>query len=347
MHEATMSLRLRLRLVLSGLLGALLVVTVGAALQLREIASLTETVLGPAAQVLDATTRMQGLLAEPERGAPFEEAFREQLASIEQVQKTQEEQRAADRLVEEFEMWIAARLSSGAPADESSLRDAVAMLTTLAGEQSSDSVQAVHFEASTTAVGLGVVAAALLVFGVWVSRLARLTLFDRLAAIDHAVAAVRRGETTRRLGLLGDDELGRVAAALDHVLDLRDRAESAMKGRNAELRALLVALSHHWPDPVAVTGIDGEIIASTLSPQQEDILRSISARLREAARTLLSRRFLSAAELATDLRIDAHVIAVRALALGEQRIVGWLAVFDPYRPPTTEPQGTSLGAAET
>jgi hypothetical protein len=178
-----------------------------------------------------------------------------------------------------------------------------------------------------------------LLFGAWMSRLARRSLFDRLAVIDHAVAQIRRGETCRRLGLEGDDELARVGAALDDVLDRHDRAEAAMQGRNREFRALLVALLHRWPRPAAITGIDGEILASTLSADQEDALRTITPQVRTAARTLLSREFLTAAELETDVRIDAtHAISIRALALSGRRIVGWLADFGT--------SGTSLARGE-
>jgi hypothetical protein len=237
-----MSLRLRLRLLLSALLGALFVVTVGSALQLREIATVATDVLG---------TEPPGAVLETIRA-----------------------------------------------------------------------------EANTAAFGLGILAAAIVVLGAWASRAVRTWLFDPLAAIDRGVVEVQQGATTRRLGLRGNDELTRVAAALDSVLDSRDRAEAAAQGRNRELRALLVATLHHWPQPAAVTGIDGEIIVSTLAGEEEDALRAISPQLRAAARTLLARRFLTAAELATDIRVDAtHFISIRALALGEQRIVGWLAVF--------------------
>jgi hypothetical protein len=107
-----------------------------------------------------------------------------------------------------------------------------------------------------------------------------------------------------------------------------------MQGRNRELRALLVGLLHRWPKAAAVTGIDGELIVSTLSADQEEALRSISPQVRAAARTLLSRKFLSAEELTTDLRIAGkHAVSLRALALGEQRIVGWLAEFTPIGSP--------------
>ena len=244
-----MTLRLRLRLILSAILGLLLVVTVGSALQFREIAT-----------------------------------------SI----------------------------------------DAILELGALADEQASATALVVQSEATTAAIGLGILGGATLVIGAWVNRTVRVALLDRLEVIEGAVQAIRRGDSTRRAAMSGDDELGRVAVAFDFVLDLRDKAESAMHGRNSELRALLVALLQNWPRPAAVTGIDGEIIVSTLSAEQEGALRSVTPQLRTAARALLSRKFVSAEELSTELTVDVtHVFAIRALALGEQRIVGWIAEFEP------------------
>lgn len=238
-----MSLTLAIRLVLAGLLGTLLVVTLGAALQLREIAVLSGAIM--------------------------------------------------------------------------------------AGEQGPEAVEALRSEAITSATGLGVLGGLVLVLGAWVSRSARVRILDRLARIEQTAAAIQTGDVTRRVGDRGSDELARVAAALDAVLDLRDRDEAAARGRNRELRAVLVGVLRQWSEPVAITGIDGEIIVSTLSPVADEALESITPQLRKAAGTLLSRHFLTASELATEIRTESgHWIRIRALAIGEQRMVGWLATVD-------------------
>jgi HAMP domain-containing protein len=234
-----MSLTLAIRLSLAGLLGTLLVVTLGAALQLREIAVLAEAIV--------------------------------------------------------------------------------------AGEQGIDAVEALRSEALTSAAVLGLLGGVVLVLGAWVSRSVRVRILERLARIEQTAAAIQVGDVTRRVGDRGSDELARVAAALDAVLDLRDREEAAARGRNRELRAVLVGVLRQWPHPVAIAGIDGEIIVSTLSPAEDEAFGSITPELRKAARTLLSRRFLSPAELATEIRTDSrHWVRVRALTVGEERMVGWL-----------------------
>lgn len=238
-----MSLTLGIRLVLALLLGALLVVTLGAALQLRELAVLAEGIAS--------------------------------------------------------------------------------------GEQGVAAAEALRAEALTSAVGLGVLGGVVLLLGAWVSRSARVRILERLARIDRTAAAIHTGDVTRRVGDVGSDELARVAAALDAVLDLRAREEAAAQGRNRELRAVLVALLRQWPHPVAIAGIDGEILVSTLSPAEDEAFGSITPELRKAARTLLSRRFLSPAELTTEIRTRSrHWVRVRALTVGDERMVGWLVRVD-------------------
>lgn len=315
-----MSLGLALRLVLAALFGALLVITLGVALQLRELAVLTEDVLGPNVRLLAAAAEMQRLLGEAERGPAFEEAFAEQLGQLDQAQTTGDEREPVAGVVEAFAAYVQAE----ATADDTLMRSAVAELSAVAGEQAKRTTAAVGSDATTSAIGLGIVGAVLLVLGVWMSRAAQVRIFDRLARIERTAAAIAAGDVSLRVGDRGTDELARVAAALDLVLDLRDRGEAAILGRNRELRALLVALLREWPHPVAVAGIDGEILVSTLTPDEDEAFGSITPQLRKATRTLLSRRFLSPADLATEIRTDSrHRVRVRALTVGGQRMVGW------------------------
>lgn len=198
-----------------------------------------------------------------------------------------------------------------------------------AGERGVEEVETLRSEALTSAAGLGILGGVVLVLGAWLSRSARVLILERLARIEQTAAAIQVGDVTRRVGDRGADELSRVARALDAVLDRRDRDEAAAQGRNRELRAVLVALLREWPHPVAIAGIDGEIIVSTLSPAEDEAFGSITPELRKAARTLLSRRFLAPAELATEIRTSSgHWVRVRALTVGEERMVGWLVRVD-------------------
>jgi methyl-accepting chemotaxis protein len=182
--------------------------------------------------------------------------------------------------------------------------------------------------ASTAAWGLAIVGLIVLVVGVWVLRVIQTGLIDRIYTLEQAAIEIQHGDDARRVALSGNDELARIARALDAVLDHRARSDAEMRGHNREVRAVLVALLRQWPEAAAVTGVDGEIIVSTLSSEAEQVLRSLTPRVRAAAKILLSRGFVSASELSTVINTgEGHIAHVRALALGEQRIVGWLAVF--------------------
>jgi hypothetical protein len=196
-------------------------------------------------------------------------------------------------------------------------------------------------QANTAALGLALTGLVVLVLGVSVFRTLRQHLLDRLATLDIAASEVLQGDRTRRLSLEGSDELARIADTLDLLLDHGDRREAELRGHNREARALLVALLHQSPKPSAITGLDGEIIVSTLSADAEEVLRTLTPRVRSAAKILLSRGFVTASELSTEINTGlGHRLRVQALTLGERRIVGWLAVFDemPSAPLETEPK---------
>jgi hypothetical protein len=197
--------------------------------------------------------------------------------------------------------------------------------------------------ANTAALGLALTGVLMLVVGVGISRMLRQTVLDRLTTMDMAASEIIGGERARRLMFAGEDELARIARTLDAVLDHSDRRDAESRGHNREVRALLVALLHRWPKSAAITGLDGEIIVSTLSIDAEQILRSLTPRVRAAAKILLSRGFLTASELETQISGPGYLARVQALALGEQRIVGWLAVFDqvssePVTPEVAKPE---------
>jgi nitrogen fixation/metabolism regulation signal transduction histidine kinase len=182
--------------------------------------------------------------------------------------------------------------------------------------------------AGAAAFGLAILGLVVLIVGVWVLRTVQTSLIDRIATLEQAAIEIQHGDDARRVTLAGHDELARIGRALNSVLDLRARSDAEMRGHNRELRAVLVALLRQWPEAAAITGVDGEIIVSTLSSEAEQTLRSLSPRVRAAAKILISRGFLSASELSTVIKTgDGQIAHVRALAMGEQRIVGWLAVF--------------------
>jgi len=367
-----MSIRVSLRLVLLALLGALMLVAISGALQFQETATLTRNVLEPNAQAVGGTANLARLLAEPDRGPGFAAAFTGDLARLEEIKLQGDGPALVAAVRNAFEAGVASQTATerdptpplpvipppvegamegafaGAAGSaharratkpwkyEMAIEAAVADLLEGLALEAERTVQDIHSEAVAASLGLGIVVALLLVSAVWTARMLRVNVFERLAVIDRASLAIQQGDTSRRVSLGGDDELAQIARTVDLVLDIRDQSEAGARGRHRELRAMLVALLRHWPHPAAITGIDGEIIASTLSATEEDILRGLTPQVRAAAQTLLSRGFVSALDLATEIRAGfGYTAQIRALGLSEQRVVGWFAVF--RRPSGKEP----------
>jgi HAMP domain-containing protein len=324
-----MSIQLRLRIILGVLFGALLVLSVGSALQFREIAVSAVKLLGPDVRLLEPAAELQRLLAAAERGPEFEQAFWDQLQQIDETEKTDEELQLAAEIHTSFEQLLERENAGVAtPADEQAVALALAAFTAGVGREATHSAEAIASRSTTAAVGLGILGVMALAVGAGSFRSLRRGFLRKLTELEHACADIQQGDTARRVPVEGDDELDRIARALNLALDLRDRSDAEMRGRNREIRALLVAMLRQWPRPVAITGIDGEVIASTLAPADEDRLRSLTPQVRKAASILLSRGFVSAAELTTDVSFaEGGIVHIQALALGEQRIVGWLAEF--------------------
>src|SRR5690606_23711076 len=101
-----MSIQLRLRIVLGALFGALLVISLGTALQFREIATSASELLGPDARLLEAAAEMQRLLGASDRGPAFEQAFRAQLDRVDEDQTTDGERELAAEIRVEFEQML-------------------------------------------------------------------------------------------------------------------------------------------------------------------------------------------------------------------------------------------------
>lgn len=201
-------------------------------------------------------------------------------------------------------------------------------------EGKKNALKTANEEASRTAVEgavlLGVmVTLALLSLG-FLSRSLQRDVLGRLLEVGHVTEAIAAGDRRRRVRDFYHDELGLVARQLNAALDRQHELEAQMQGRLLEQRRVLVGLLNQWPTPAGMIGIDGEIVASTLTHDDELELDRLTPRIRAAAKVLMTRRFVKAEELAVDIKASdgKRVVRVRALASGDNQIAGWLATFD-------------------
>lgn len=202
-----------------------------------------------------------------------------------------------------------------------------------------------NIEASQSAIEaavlLGVlVTVALLSLGP-LSRSLQRDVLGRLSEVGSVTEAIASGDRRRRVRDFYQDELGQVARQLNAALDRQQELESQMQGRLLEQRRVLVGLMKQWPMPAALIGIDGELVASTLSEDDEDELDRLTPRVRMAAKVLMTRRFVRAEELSADIKASdaVRVVQMRALASGDNQIAGWLASFVDPRVGVLAPRG--------
>ena len=237
----------------------------------------------------------------------------------------------SELLSTQHEDALAAAEDYGGPTNKAVLELKQLVLAYL--ETKKDALKMANEEASRTAVEgavlLGVmVTLALLSLG-FLSRSLQRDVLGRLLEVGHVTEAIAAGDRRRRVRDFYHDELGLVARQLNAALDRQHELESQMQGRLLEQRRGLVGLLNQWPTPAAMIGIDGEVVASTLTPDDEAELDRLTPRIRAAAKVLMTRRFVKAEELAVDIKASDgdRLVRVRAMASGDNQISGWLATF--------------------
>lgn len=298
-----------------------------------------------------------------------ERAFEAALMTAKEISKASAEDddgATLDALHEDFDLYKKARADllsrvyddplaaaedySGAP--QKAFQTLKADLSEYVGRKT-EALKHANDEASRSAIEgavlLGVmVTVALLSLG-FLSRSLQRDVLGRLTEVGHVTEAIAAGDRRRRVRDFYQDELGLVARQLNAALDRQQELESQMQGRLLEQRRVLVGLLNRWPTPAAMIGIDGEVVASTLTPADEAELHRLTPLVRVAAKTLMTRRFVKAEELAADIKASdgKRVVQIRALASGDNQIAGWLAAFVLPRTRVPEPSGVFPVAAET
>lgn len=129
---------------------------------------------------------------------------------------------------------------------------------------------------------LGLLVAVALVSLVFLSRALRVQVLDRLVRLARDMEEVVRGDTTRRLGESGDDELGLLARRVDELLDHHHRRETALAGRLAEERRRVLGLISARPRGTVLLSVAGERLAGE-KPEPE-IADAVSQWIRREGR---------------------------------------------------------------
>jgi HAMP domain-containing protein len=378
-----MTLRTRILLGYGYLIGLLLLSVSVAAINSQRVAGNAKQILdrniqslGQAIEMLAQLERQDsetllGLL-QPASGTRLEDAdhaFEVALAAADETSQASiddEDRNVLTILREEFEEYRKVRgdllsrvYDDPMAAAEDYKATAQKAFMTLKGEvkgyvtQKTEALELANDAASRSAIEgavlLGVlVTIALLSLG-FLSRSLQRDVLGRLTEVGHVTEAIAAGDRRRRVRDFYQDELGLVARQLNAALDRQHELESQMQGRLLEQRRVLVGLLNQWPTPAAMIGIDGELVASTLTVDDEAELHRLTPRVRMAAKVLMTRRFVKAEELAADIKASdgKRVVQIRALASGDNQIAGWLASFVRPRTRAPEPSGIFPIAPET
>ncbi len=159
------------------------------------------------------------------------------------------------------------------------------------------------------------VAIALLSLG-FLSREMRRNILDRLDELKSVAEVIASGDRSRRASVRHKDELGLVAQQINAILDREREVEGRTTTRFTEQQQWIIALLKHMDRPAALVSSAGDVIASTLAPEVEGILRmEVPKRLPDIAKGLADSQ---------NIEYGAHHFHLDRLGVDEYRSAGWL-----------------------
>jgi methyl-accepting chemotaxis protein len=172
-----------------------------------------------------------------------------------------------------------------------------------------------------------VVAGTLLSFG-FLSRLLNRDLLLRLTDMNNAVKDVAAGDLGRRFDPVQNDELGSLARQLNAALDARSEADGRMRGMLSQQRQLLFAMLEQWGRGAALIGLDGLLIASTLTDERNRVIADSREAIREKARAAIRKAPADLQKTMLHIVTDSgETLSLNPLVAGRQRPVGWIVTF--------------------
>jgi HAMP domain-containing protein len=167
------------------------------------------------------------------------------------------------------------------------------------------------------------VTAALLSLGL-ITRSLQRDLLARLEAIRRFHSDIEGGDSRRRLDPMRDDELGAAARLANESLDREARLRAKAAGEFAEQRELTLGFLAREPQPMAVFGLDGLLLADTMDGEDRKRLAGLAKLVRDTGRTLMQRTG-SGDSSVTEFAIDASTRGRLELLRSEEgRNVGLL-----------------------
>jgi signal transduction histidine kinase len=137
---------------------------------------------------------------------------------------------------------------------------------------------------------------------------------ERLAG---AASRLAEGDLTARVGMRSADEVGRVAAAFDHMAERLQHAFERQRELEGERRALVTAVSHDLRTPLSTTRAMVEALADGVVTDEADVQRYLG---------LIRGEVQHLSSLIDDLfelsQIDAGALRLRRVSVQAAKLVG-------------------------
>jgi len=180
-----------------------------------------------------------------------------------------------------------------------------------------DADQSAQRKARLHALGHGALVLVALISLALLSQALGRKVLDRLADLVSAARAIASGDSARRATAIHDDELGAVARQLNAVLDRLAESESSLEGRLRQVRLLVLALLHEFPEPAAIVALSGKVVSSTMSADHTDMVEVAARQLPHASAERTREERV--------IEVGGGAVRLRALVAENTRPVGWLA----------------------
>jgi phosphoglycerate-specific signal transduction histidine kinase len=160
------------------------------------------------------------------------------------------------------------------------LRNLVLMLLTEIGDETELSSRESQMVAVRNSVWLGIVVTIAILSMALLARGLQGQVFARLSELKEVADLIAGGLRSRRVRVYGRDELSRIAMRLNEALDARDQLEAEMTGRLTQQRQVLLGMVSAFDGPVALVGLDGHVVASSLSEHDEEFVATCADKIR-------------------------------------------------------------------
>lgn len=343
-----MNLITRLRLSYLFLVVLLLAIAGGSALEFHRYGTRLERDLGQAYASADAAVTMlasfererevvEALLHGRGAGAgalgDARDAFDESLDRIEATAALDGEEpiraRIRERVLrfrEQSEQLLAAGLPSSEAIDAyeqqvypeiAGARRAIVDVLALNHQVMSEAGLTARLGAWRRALGLAIVVTIALLSFTLLSRMLQRHVIAPLDALRRTAEAVALGETQRRVLVAAEDELGIVGRQLNALLDRQADLLSESAGRLTAQKQLLLALVRASVPPVAVLGVDGQLVATNMPDDDAEAVTALGDELADRARST------SNGEVRLPAR-GSRIAVCRPLSTTEGRPTGWI-----------------------